>query len=255
MRKQRKKTSILYALLGLSIALIVLSGGYLIFRHVILPVRQANDIQQLQGLFQPPSIPTASLLSSAPQSSENDANPLKEVQQINPDICGWIRFDSLPIDYPIVKTTNNSFYLTHDYKKQASPYGAIFMDFRCTAQSQNISLHGHHMNDGSMFASPVSLTDYQVYEKNKTFTTWEKDQKTTWEILSIFRIQPDSDPFFYLQPDFQTEEEFLSFVEEVKRRSLFAIPASADAHDRLMTLSTCSYEKKGNRTVVVAKQV
>ena len=252
MRKQRKR---IYTLLGLSAALIVLSGGYLIFRHVVLPIRQANDIQQLQGLFQPPSIPTASLLSSTPTSSENDANPLKEVQQINPDICGWIRFDSLPIDYPIVKTTNNSFYLTHNYKKQTSPYGAIFMDFRCTAQSQNISLHGHHMNDGSMFASLVSLTNYQVYTQNKTFTTWEEDQQTTWEIISIFRIQPDSDPFFYLQPDFQSQEDFLSFVGEIKRRSLFEIPSSADVQDRLLTLSTCSYEQNGNRTVVVAKRI
>ena len=111
------------------------------------------------------------------------------------------------------------------------------------------------MNDGSMFASLVSLTNYQVYTQNKTFTTWEEDQQTTWEIISIFRIQPDSDPFFYLQPDFQSQEDFLSFVGEIKRRSLFEIPSSADVQDRLLTLSTCSYEQNGNRTVVVAKRI
>lgn len=245
----------MYAAIGLSVLLIVLSGGYLMFRHVLLPLRQAKDIQQLQSLFEPPSIQTESPPSAVSSIPENNSNSLEDLQQINPDICGWIRFDSLPINYPIVKASDNSFYLTHDYKKQSSPYGSIFRDFRCTEQSKNISLHGHHMNDGGMFASLVSLTDYQVYKQNTIFTTWEEEQKTTWEIISIFRIQPDSDPFFYLQPDFSSDEELLSFIQEVKRRSLFHIPASADIQDRLLTLSTCSYEQKGNRTVVVAKKI
>lgn len=243
---KRKKFFLILAVCSLTLTVLG-SGSYLIHRHIMLPVRQSKDIKQLQELISHPKI----LVSQVAEPSEN---PLESLQKINPDICGWIRFENLPIDYPIVQTADNDFYLTNDYKKQPSPYGAIFLDARCQFNSQNKSLHGHNMDDGSMFAPLLQLTDYETYQKNKTFTTIEDGKVCTWEIISVFRHNPDRDDFFYLQPDFNSEQEFIDFVAEIKRRSLFEIPVSVSSGDELLTLSTCSYEQKNNRTVILAKK-
>lgn len=243
---KRKKLFLILAICSLSLT-VVGSGSYLFHRHVMLPARQSKDIQQLQELISQPKVPDSEV-------AEPSENPLASLQKINPDICGWIRFENLLIDYPVVQTTDNDFYLTHDYKKKKSPYGAIFLDFRCNWQSKNKSLHGHNMDDGSMFASLLQLTDYETYQKNKTFTTLEDGKVCTWEIISVFRHNPDRDNFFYLQPDFNSEQEFMDFVAEIKQRSLFEIPVSVGSGDELLTLSTCSYEQKNNRTVIAAKK-
>ena len=106
-----------------------------------------------------------------------------------------------------------------------------------------------------MFAPLLQLTDYQVYEKNRTFTTIEDGKVYTWEIISVFRHNPDRDDFFYLKSDFASEQEFMNFVVEIQRRSLFEIAVEVDSGDELLTLSTCSYEQKGNRTVVVSRML
>lgn len=175
---KRKKLFLVLAVCSLTLTVLG-SSGYLIHRHVLLPARQSKDIQQLQEFISQPQIPVSKV-------DEPSENPLEALQKINPDICGWIRFENLPIDYPVVQTTDNDFYLTHDYKKKKSPYGAIFLDVRCNWQSKNRSLHGHNMDDGSMFAPLIQLTDYGTYQKNKTFTTLENGNVCTWEIISVF---------------------------------------------------------------------
>ena len=243
---KRKKLFLILAVCLLTLTVLG-SSGYLIHRHVMLPARQDRDIRQLQELISQPQISVSNV-------AEPSENPLKSLQKINPDICSWIRFENLPIDYPIVQGTDNNFYLTHDYKKQSSPYGTIFLDARCDWQSKNKCLHGHNMDDGSMFAALLQLTDYDTYQKNKTFTTLEDRKVCTWEIISVFRYNSDQDDFFYLQSDFNSEQEFIDFVMEIKRRSLLEIAVEADSEDELLTLSTCSYEQKSNRTVITAKK-
>ena len=245
--REKAKKSFLIAVICALLLTALGSGGYLIHRHVMLPARQSRDIEQLQELISQPQVVVS-------QVSEPSNNPLESLQKVNPDICGWIRFENLPIDYPVVQTSDNGFYLTHDYKKPNFPYGAIFLDSRCDWQSKNKCLHGHNMNDGSMFAPLLQLTDYQVYEKNRTFTTIEDGKVYTWEIISVFRHNPNQDDFFYLKPDFASEQEFMDFVVEIQRRSLFEIAVEVDSGDELLTLSTCSYEQSNNRTVITGKK-
>lgn len=244
----------LFFLFGIIFAALLLLGsaGYLVFRHGILPARHAAQTRQLQAVF--------SQTVSAPESEESPEtepalSPLEQLRQINPDICGWLRFEQLPIDLPIVQAADNDFYLTHDASGNPSPYGAVFLDAASSWQSKNIVLHGHNMKDGSMFAPLLRLTEESVYRQNQTFTTTDATGTTSWEIVSVFRIQPDTDDFPFLQADFRTPAAFLSFTEEIQRRSLLPIPVTLDEADTLLTLSTCSYERKNNRTVVVARKI
>lgn len=53
---------------------------------------------------------------------------VKELQKENSDVKGWIRIENTNINYPLLQTTNNDYYLTHNYKKEYSGYGSIFIN-------------------------------------------------------------------------------------------------------------------------------
>ncbi len=82
-----------------------------------------------------------------------------KLKKINKEIVGWIKLDKTKIDYPVLwhKEDNRDYqyYLSHNYKGNYDSYGSIFLDYRCTkgTQSKNTVMHGHHMNDGSMFGA------------------------------------------------------------------------------------------------------
>ena len=77
----------------------------------------------------------------------------KALKKINPDIVAWIRIPDTSIDYPVVQGNDDSYYLTHTFKKTEHVAGAIFLDSDNNADfsdDKNI-IYGHNMKDGSMF--------------------------------------------------------------------------------------------------------
>ena len=62
---------------------------------------------------------------------------VNELQQENTDIKGWIRIEDTEINYPLLQTDNNDYYLTHNYKKEKSSYGSIFINTNCNIKNDN----------------------------------------------------------------------------------------------------------------------
>ena len=87
--------------------------------------------------------------------NKNTLNP--EIKTINEDIIGWLTVDNTKIDYPIVQTNNNEYYLNHNLDREYSSAGWIFMDSKNKLDDQNLIIYGHHRRDGSMFGSIDSL--------------------------------------------------------------------------------------------------
>ena len=76
----------------------------------------------------------------------------------NPDTIGWIKVLGTDINYPVVQTNNNDFYLTHSFDKSYNKAGWIFADYRNKFDNtdKNIVIYGHNMRDGSMFGSMLN---------------------------------------------------------------------------------------------------
>ena len=179
---------------------------------------------------------------------------------INSDIKGWIKIDNTVIDYPVVQSEDPYFYLNHNYKKESSNYGSIFIDSNCKegVNSKNIILHGHHMRDGQMFADLMKFSDFEFYKACPiiTFNTNEHDIK--WKIISIFKTntRPEQGKIFnYLVVSFANENDFLNYIYNVKIRSLIDTGVNIASSDQIITLSTCSYEFDDFRTVLVARKI
>ena len=57
-----------------------------------------------------------------------------------------------------------------------------------------------------------------------------------WEVFSIYSIKVTDD---YLQSDFESDEEYMNFIDMLRSRSMFQSNAIIDENDKILTLSTC----------------
>lgn len=194
--------------------------------------------------------------------SATNEDKFSELLRINPDICGWIYIPNTKIDYPVLQASKEdpNFYLSHNYKKEHSKYGSIFADFGSMVKSspKNTVLFGHHMADGQMFADLMKFSDLDFYRQNPLIEYDTIVEKGKWKIISVFKtntLAEHGKVFQYVVSRFASEDNFMDYVNDVKKRSLIETGIDVNKKDRLLTLSTCSYEFDGFRTVIVARKV
>lgn len=183
---------------------------------------------------------------------------------INPDVKGFISIDNTNIAFPVMQGEDNDEYLYHNIYKNYDVFGVPFLDYRCTLEqdaiSENLVIYGHHMNGKRVFGQLVNYKDLNFYKKHPIVHFNTVYQQSDWKIVSVFmtNTNPDHDNgnvFDYWNYIDMDEERFNSYVEEVKKRSYIDTGIDAEYGDQLISLSTCSYEIKDARTVLVARRV
>lgn len=187
---------------------------------------------------------------------------LEELQKENNEIIGWLEIEDTNINLPVCQTTDNDFYLTHNYKKENSKGGSLFLDknFDLINGSSNYLIYGHRNTQGLMFEDLLKYSKEDFYNNHKTikFTTNKDD--SVYEIMSVFysRVyyKKEKDVFrYYNFVNANNEEEYNDFVNNCKKSSIYNTGVTANYGDQLLTLSTCEYSQEDGRFVVVAKKV
>lgn len=187
---------------------------------------------------------------------------LEELQKENNEIIGWLEIEDTNINLPVCQTTDNDFYLTHNYKKEKSKGGSLFLDknFDLINGSSNYLIYGHRNTQGLMFEDLLKYSKEDFYNNHKTikFTTNKDD--SIYEIISVFysRVyyKKEKDVFrYYNFVNANNEEEYNDFVNNCKKSSIYNTGVTANYGDQLLTLSTCEYSQEDGRFVVVAKKV
>jgi len=200
--------------------------------------------------------------------SEADAPKLFDVlKKDNPDIKAWITIENTAIDHPIYQAKDNDFYLNHNMYKKRSRYGALFFDYRNSFdeenKSQNFTVYGHNMNNGSMFGTLTRYKSLGFYLDNPTFKVTTEDGFEHYAIFSVMVMNAtakDDNGYLYnfTRSSFSTAEEFNAWIAESLERSLLITNVSIDSDDEILTLVTCDVEKvtfKNSRFVVMAKKL
>ncbi len=187
---------------------------------------------------------------------------LEELKKQNNDIIGWIEIENTIINYPVLQCEDNNFYMTHNYKKEYSAEGSIFLDkdYNWELPSSNLLLYGHNNKNKTMFAELLNYKEESYYKEHPTirFTTLAEDK--TYEIIAVFKsrvyYKSEKDVFrYYYFINAENEEEYNNYINESKKASLYDTGKTATYGDQLLTLSTCEYSQEDGRFVVVAKKV
>lgn len=179
----------------------------------------------------------------------------------NQKLIGWLKIDDTNIDYPVMQTTDNEYYLDHNLNQEYDRNGSIFMDKDCdvTRPSTNYILYGHHMKSGQMFGYLDRYSEEGYYEEHPYIQFDTIYEKGIYQVMYVFRshvYSEDEIAFKYYQfIDVNSEQEFDSYMQEMAAMSYYDTGVTAEYGDQLLTLSTCDYQEKDGRFVVVAKKI
>lgn len=158
-------------------------------------------------------------------------------------------------EYPVVKGTNNSFYLNHCFDKSNNSAGWIFADYRNKFDNtdKNIEIYGHNIRDGSMFGSMLNILNAKWYEneENTNITLYTENEKCMYKVFSIYKIENED---YYIKTEFKNDNEFEDFIKTLKKRSIKDFNVDVSKDDNILTLSTCANNNK-YRVVLHAKKV
>ena len=182
--------------------------------------------------------------------AEYDFEKLKE---INTDIVGFIEVDNTNISYPVVKSSDNSYYLNHSYKKEKNNIGSIFLDYRNDLDnlSKNNIIYGHGRLDNTMFGSLNNLLDSSNLDSKESYYITLSTPKSimTFKIFSVYTIPKEG---YYIKTYFSSNKYFKEFLETIMKRSIYNFNTDVNTNDKILTLSTCK-DNFGKRVVVHAK--
>ena len=264
LKKQEKRRKLL--VVCCSIAAIVCLGYFGIYNWY--NYRTADNYKQLSELKdKEPAVSEAQapVIHYTSEEGQNTPPPVldeyKNLLNKNKRLIGWVKIDDTNIDYPVMQTTDNEYYLDHNLNQEYDKNGSIFMDKDCDVlkPSTNFILYGHHMKSGQMFGSLSSYSDQSYCEKHPYIQFDTIYEKGLYEIMYVFRSRVYSEDeivFKYYQfIDAQSEQEFDSYMNDMAEMSLYDTGVTASFGDQLLTLSTCDYQEKNGRFVVVAKKV
>lgn len=194
--------------------------------------------------------------------SEN-IQKLEQLQSINSEIVALLEIEGTNINYPVLYSGDNTYYLTHNYKKEKSKDGALMLDKDCNLlkQTTNILIYGHNnIGSNEMFSDLIKYKNKWFYDNNKTIKFTTNTEESVYEIISVFLSKvynkSQTDVFkYYFFINAENKQDFDNFIANCKKLSLYDTEITAEYGDQLMTLSTCEYSRLNGRLAVIAKKI
>lgn len=190
----------------------------------------------------------------------------KELLAINPDTVGYVRIPDC-VDEPVVKGTDNEYYLKHNFYNNQRQCGTCFADYRNKVggyeRSDNIILYAHNQKDGTMFGNLDYYRWDPAYWLKNPFVYFNTNySEDVYVIIASFVINtlPEHDngnPVFDYQNyiDFNDDYPYDKFMDEITKRSTIITGIDCTEDDEYLTLSTCSTEWDESRHVIVARKL
>lgn len=244
-KKEKKKSGILYKIvMTILICIIIFSGVKLgkIFYEYYKGSKVYDGIADLAGVA--------------------DGMDVKinweALEKENPDIVAWLYCKDTVINYPVVQGTDNTFYLNRMFNKDWNVKGTLFVDYRDEAPFENFNtvIYGHRMKDGSMFKCLGEYRDTEgYYKKHKKMKLYTKEKQYELQLFGAATIPSDSDMYNMWLTEDGEKQEYINWILENNEIPGYDGSVQVSSSDKLVMLSTCTYEFENARLCVWGKLV
>ena len=173
---------------------------------------------------------------------------------MNGDYRCWIYAPDTQIDYPVVQSGDNSYYLKRLFNGARNSAGTLFIDYRNLPgfQDPNTLIYGHHMRNDSMFGSLTDYAEQAYYEGHPVLLVMAADEIF---LLEVFAGYTTSDKDHCYDIAISDEEDMAAFIDEAVRKSDFVSGVQVKTTDTLVTLSTCAYAFEDARYILIGRIV
>ena len=175
----------------------------------------------------------------------------------NKDFVAWLSIPGTVISYPVVRSDDSAYYLSHLFNGKKSKLGCLFSlkssDYR--KPSQNIAIYGHHLSHSdAMFSTLIDYKQEAYYAEHSVITLDSIYGRRSYRIFAVLNMKvSDWDP---AAASFSSGKAFLQFVNRAKQKALYSTGVEVKEDDHILTLITCdrSYGGASGRLIVMAVQ-
>ena len=238
---------------GLIIRKIIFIVAFIVFLATAIPLladilSMYKDEQVSKGISQMYQLDAN---TDVPENNKDILPSFKKLLEINPDTVGYIKIDGTLVDYPVVKGTDNDYYLTHDFYKNESRSGTVMMDYR-----NKVTADGHSGNLEywrTMYDSydEPSKSFYKEHPVIRFDTLYEQAE---WKVFGfgLFNVaESRGEVYEYNQKlDFTSEDDFNDYIINIMDRSDIFTDVDLKYGDDILTLSTCCWPYEGSGDTV-----
>lgn len=258
----------------IKIAVLCLSAVLLLSSGITFIVRKTGEPDVCEQIVVPaakgdPKLSKLKASFSDTEYPEGIQEKFKNAYAMNNDLVGWLKIPNTKVDTPILQSDSNTYYLRNNYYHKYTNYGDPFMDFRnkTDALSRNTILYGHNLigdpiNNGMVFSDVMRYRNLDGYKNAPIieFSTLYKDYKFKVFAAFVTNAEDSGDngyTFYYIEPE-MNDNQFMEFTEQILQRSIYSADVEIKPDDKILMLSTCTYEldkglhKVSGRLVVTA---
>jgi len=165
---------------------------------------------------------------------------IAELKTINSDTVGFLSVAGTNINYPVVQTTNNEYYLNRTFKRQQNSAGWVFMDYRNQADftDSNTVIYGHSRLNGTMFSTLKNiLKSTWVNNKDNYVVRYSSESENLlFQVFSVYTVPVES---YYIQTKFSSTSSYMQWLNTMIGRSQHNFGTTVNEQDKVLTLSTC----------------
>lgn len=182
------------------------------------------------------------------------------IYETNNHVAGWIKIDGTKINYPVMHTPEEpNYYLKRNFNGEYSEHGCIYIREECDMlePSDNITVYGHNMLDGSMFAYLLKYENKETWEYNPLIFFDNLYEYHVYKIFAVFKTEASIDKGFkyHNMIDAKDKADFDNFIATAKELSFYDTGITPKYGDKIICLSTCEYTLENGRFVVAAVRI
>ena len=269
---------VLYTVTIIVLLAVFAFSAFQVVTYVINSRQQADEYDALAQLKQEAmnnaTQPTEKAEAPAPTEGSEPAEetePTEETEpgmlpayealyEMNSDMVGWLSIPGTRVDYPVMQTPDSpNYYLERNFNKVFSKHGCLYAREECDIlkPSDNITIYGHNMLDGSMLAALHDYADKEKWEENNLIFFDTLYEYHVYEIFAVFKTTASLGKGFQYHQliDAESEEAFDEYIATCKELSFYDTGITPVYGDKLICLSTCEYTLANGRLVVMARRI
>lgn len=169
----------------------------------------------------------------------------------NKDIVAWLYSEGTPINYPVAQAKNNDYYLRRLLDGTYNQAGTIFMDYKNSSdfEDYNTIIYGHNMKNDTMFGTLINYKNQEYFNEHKEMYLFTENKNFKIELFAGYITSSESD-IYNLPKNSSTNE---NLVKTAMKKSTFKSEIEVSKEDRIITLSTCSYDFENARYVLLGR--
>ena len=256
-KKKKKKKSVLIPVLIIIFAGVAVFSGYKLFNilHTYKVGRDTYSNIEKNVIIPDTSDKSGISDDSDPKEVQHFRNvDFEALKGITDNAVGWIYCPGTHVDYPLVQGPDNQYYLRRAVDGSEFLYGSIYLDYRSSRDFTDLNtvIYGHQSNDGAMFEDIRKYKDQSFFDKHPFFYLTLEDGNYILEVFSAY-VTPSVSSAYRM--NFESDDEYRIWLNDITSKSDVKTGVRPDTQDRIVTLSTCTYEYDNARYVVHGRLV